>query len=613
LSGFLKNKYLGLFPYGKRQLEYQITICLRDTIIVSILAVVMVVAWNGMFRFESGSYLVESMILAVYLVFTEVPNGKIQKKEDQIYQELLLYFSRVKHHYMTSHHIANAVMDAADGMSHEMKCLAMELYRLLLESNRKTKIRKYIEEHDINRYWNFFLIQAYEVSEKGDFYFSENVEHIRMELMEEIYRRRCREYAYAGYVFVTIAPFFMMPILKAWGMEFTSELGYFYSGTGKLLEIFVFVVTVVIYNLVSDAKEITLFSGIKKESVFNMDSFYRWDIIKKIVGQLEKKKGSISASIRQLILQSGENMSYGRLCFKMLCYGMMAFLAFALFFSFNHIRERKEILKSVERMDEIAPVVGEEKKEILENNILEITYMCRQKTNIDEEAIRMLLREKVKLGNAYLESSIVKEIVKKLHQYERAKGNMGELLICFLAGFGIGILPLLQIYFQVRMLRREAEYEVKQFQSVVLTERRIHGISIVGLLEDMEVFARCYKGVLQRCINSYGFNAKEALQQLKQEGKAIHSGFEALADAFLSVDEVGMEEAFAEIENDRRLLEKMSQLEAKVMQEKKRDNMELLVRIPMILAVGAYFIFPFFMYSLQSVSEVFEFLETMQM
>ena len=92
----------------------------------------------------------------------------------------------------------------------------------------------------------------------------------------------------------------------------------------------------------------------------------------------------------------------------------------------------------------------------------------------------------------------------------------------------------------------------------------------------------------------------------------IHSGFESLADAFLSVDEVGIEEAFAEIENDRKLLERMSRLESEVTREKKRDNMELLSRIPMALAVGAYFILPFFLYSLQSVSEVFDLLEGMQ-
>ena len=136
-------------------------------------------------------------------------------------------------------------------------------------------------------------------------------------------------------------------------------------------------------------------------------------------------------------------------------------------------------------------------------------------------------------------------------------------------------------------------------------------MTVVGLLEDMEAFSTCFKQVLQRCINSYGFDSRGALLQLKQDGMTIHAGFESLADAFLSVDEVGIELAFAEVENDRRLLERMSRLEAEVTHEKKRDSIELLTRIPMMLAVGAYFIFPFFWYSLQGVSEVFKILEEM--
>ena len=92
----------------------------------------------------------------------------------------------------------------------------------------------------------------------------------------------------------------------------------------------------------------------------------------------------------------------------------------------------------------------------------------------------------------------------------------------------------------------------------------------------------------------------------------ICSGFEGLADAFLCVDEVGIEEAFAEIENDRKLLERITRLDMKMSLEKKKDYIDLLVRIPMALAIGAYFILPFFFYSLQGVSEVFELLEEMQ-
>ena len=143
-------------------------------------------------------------------------------------------------------------------------------------------------------------------------------------------------------------------------------------------------------------------------------------------------------------------------------------------------------------------------------------------------------------------------------------------------------------------------------------ECKLQGMTILSLLEDMEVFSRYYRNCLKTCINSYGSGSETALLRLKEEGMALHESFEELADAFLSVDEVGIEQAFSEIESNRKLLERMEQLETDFMMENKKDTIELLSKIPSLLAVGGYFILPVFMYSLNGVYEVFELLEEMQ-
>ena len=188
-----------------------------------------------------------------------------------------------------------------------------------------------------------------------------------------------------------------------------------------------------------------------------------------------------------------------------------------------------------------------------------------------------------------------------------------EILLCALGSSFFGLIPLMKLWHQVQTARSGAVYEVQQFQSIVLMERRLQGITIAGLLEDMEAFSKVFKGILRKCINSYPAGPKEALQRLKEEGGRIHDGFSELADAFLSVDEVGIAMAFAEVENNRILLGKMTQLEAEISMERKRDSTDLLAKFPMLLTVGAYFVIPFFAYSLQGVYEVFELLEEMRM
>ena len=613
MSAFLNNKFLRVCPYGKQTLAKMVEDCKRTMFFGATLTCMALIIWNNMFESYSNLYLLESLVLALYIVGMEIPNHLLQKKESTVYRELLLYFSRVKHRYTACRHMANAVLDAADSMTPEIQCLAEELYQVLMESDRKEKVREYILQKQANRYMKLFLIQAYEVSEKGGLFFEENIECLRTELMEEIYRRKQRAYEFAGYVFVAVTPFFTMPVLRQWGINFAPELEFFYAGTGVMLETVTFVVTLVIYRMILTAKEIVFFAENQEEKLWNGCRFYENELIKIIMRKLENMDGIIGRRIRTLILQSGERTSYGKLCLQMILLSIGTFLLFTGFYLNSHYVEKKAILERVDSIETIAPVAGEEKQAALKCYILEITNQCRLTPEITEEEIRELLRKKIHLGNRNMEQMVVEEIKKKLLQYKKTKISAGELLLCSLFGSFAGFFPVLKLFYRAKTIRAGAINEIRQFQALILMERKLQGITITGLLEDMEVFSQCFRMALKRCINAYNTGPMQALLRLKEEGGKLHESFEEIADAFLSVDEVGIELAFAEVESNRRLVEKMTQLEVKIDMEKKKDSTDLLAKVPMLLSVGAYFVLPFFSYSLQGVFEVFELLEEMKL
>lgn len=608
----MEHKYLSLCPYGKQQLKRVVTECKRKIAVTACVANIALFFWNNLFEDVSGIYVLESMLLAVYLVWVEVPNYLIREKESKIEKELLMYFSRVKHRYAACKNIANAVLDGADGMSYEMQRLADEIYRVLMECDRKEKVREYIVTHNTNRYLKLFFIQVYEASEKGDTYFSENMEHLRMELMEEIYRKKKRSYEFAGYVFVAVVPFFSMPALKYWGLEFSPALGVFYAGTGMLLETITFAATILVYEMISAAKEIVL-SGEDKGLFGGTEWIKSMPLVRNILSHLEKAKGKLSKAVRKLILRSGVHITYGEVCFYMILFAGCSLIFLTGFLLEIQKRERSTILSKVESIEMIIPVAGEEKQKIMSEHILAVTRQCILRREVKESEIRNMLRERIRLGNESMETEAVKEIQKKLEQYCRTSFSPGEILLCILCSAATGLIPVFKLYYRGKTIYAGAANEVRQMQSVILMERKIQGMTVLGLLKDMEVFAQNFRGCLRRCINAYGIGTKDALIKFKEEGKLIHESFEELADAFLSVDEVGIELAFDEIEGNRRLLEKLTQLEADINMEKKKDSTDLLARIPSVLAVGVYFIAPFFMHSLQGVFDVFELLENLQL
>lgn len=598
-------------PYGKQHLEKLVADCLRDVLWMAVLAVIVVFVWNSVFGLSSLLYFLESAVLAVWLVGIEVPNARILKKETVLYQNLITYFSKVKHRYIAWHHMANAILDAADGMNYEIQCLANTMYWVLMESNRKETVREYILHHPMNEYVKLFLIQSYEASEKGDLFFCENIEQLRLELMEELYRRRRRAYEFSGYVFVSVTPFFLMPVLRNWGMEFAPELEFFYAGTGVLLESIAFCVTFFVYSLLARAKETVLLEE-TEEKIVNTERIYEIPFVTWVVSILEQASGKGKEWIRKLLLLSGERTSYGRVCFQMWSVAAFTLMSALLCGAVIHGKERQQVLEHVESIDIIAPVAGEEKKAILTGHILAVTAECKNQENVTTEEIREHLRSRIRLGNENMEQAVVQEIENKIIRYKAARWSISELILCLLGSVCAGAIPVVKLEFQAHMVRSRAVYEVRQFQSIILMERRLPGMTVIGLLEDMEMFSKYFRSTLKKCINSYGGGADRALLRLKEEGKLLHEGFEPLADAFLSVDEVGIELAFAEVENNRRLMEKMTQLENEINLEKKRESTDLIAKLPMVLAVGAYFIIPFFMHSLQGVYEMFEILEDMQ-
>ncbi len=615
-SSLLKQKFLGICPYGEEELKRLLTNTMVVTGAGSILAILVLIVWNSCFEKVTWLYYAGSLVLALYLVAMEVPGWLVQKKESRLYQELIVYLARVKHQYLSCRHIPNSVLAAADGMCYEVQRLAGELYRILMESDRKERVREYVLYNQANRYLKLFLVQAYEASEKGDItlregtsLFSDNVEYLRVEVMEELYRRKRMAHEFAGYTFVAAAPVFFMPVLKRWGLDFAPELDYFYAGTGQLLELFTICATFVIYGFINRAKEIAMFARRTEQSNRLVYWWYSCPLLHCPVRWLERRDGTFSRRVRELLLQAGERISFAQLWLKMTGIALCSFLTAVILVCSTHVKEQKTVLETVSTMETIAPLATEERREQLEKQILTLVNRYKEEPEVSEEELLVEIRAEIRSSNRTMEQTIAETIRTKLNQYQSSGTTLLEIFFCLAGSLLLGSIPLVKVWYQVQTSLDGALYEVKQFQSVVIMERQLQGITILSLLEDMEVFSSLFKGILRRCINSYSGGPVQALQKMKEEGGRLHSSFAELADSFLSVDEVGVSLAFAEVENNRILLEKMSRLEAEISMERKKDSTDLLSRLPMVLAVGAYFVIPFFVYSLQGVYEVFVMLE----
>lgn len=258
----VERMYLCQCPYGREKLRALVSETLWKSLFTASVSAMGVLVWNICVEKKVSLYCLLSMVFAAYLSLAEVPERMVYRVEEEIYQGMLRYFASVKHHYLACHNIPNAVHDAAEEVPEELRLHAGNFYDILLGSERRERVREYVFSPDYNRYFKLFLIQAYEASEKGDMetlysssLFSENIEYLRTEIMQEIYRRRRRAYELSGYAFVAVAPVFTLSVLRNWGIGFTSELEAFYAGAGNCIVLLCFVVSLIVYSGIKRARK----------------------------------------------------------------------------------------------------------------------------------------------------------------------------------------------------------------------------------------------------------------------------------------------------------------------------------------------------------------------
>ncbi|MGN0506985.1 MAG: hypothetical protein ACI4FZ_10515 [Lachnospiraceae bacterium] len=612
-TDYIANQYLRCCPYGRERLKRLSLETSRSTLVVILLSGGLLFLWNLYVERRISIYSIASIFLAGYIACIEVPEWRVRKVEENLYRSMLTYLSSVKHLYLSYRSIPNAIHDAAQESGEEMRLHAMLFYDILMGKDRKERVRSYVTSTGYNRHLKIFLVQAYEASEKGDTktghsesLFSENIEYLRMEIMQEVYRRRQKAYELSGYSFVALTPFFTMSLLRRWGNAFTSELSEFYEGAGNSIVLLCFVVTIAVYEAINRAKEV----GLQKEIIFpSTERLADQRRVRILLTRVEKSAGKWVDRLRFLILKAGAHASAEGILLRMAGYAILTLLMLLIFFGNLHVGERNRLLHQADNVELLLPTASGKLRESAKKTVLTLTGKYQRELHPVKEEIQKEIHEQLYLPSKESEALLVAEVEQRIDALRKAHVRWYEVILAVLCAALAAGLPIAELVYRKNLIHSGAVEEIKQFQSVIWLERRLEGVTIPALLEDIEIFAVVFQPVIRECINSYSSGPQAALLRMKQLGRLLHESFSELADGFLAVEKVGIPEAFAEVGNNRDMLEKMSQLEADIQLERKKDSTDLLSRIPMFLAVGVYFILPFLWVAFSGVEEVFLMLE----
>ena len=609
----IERRYLAVCPYDEFSLMRLAAESIGYTLLCSVGFILCIILLNMMFG-TVGVYTLSCCALISYVCYIEVLNSRIKAVEDRVSAGFIDYIAGVKHLFLHYREVPQAVMEAADGLCVEVRLHAQKLYKILSGANRQALVKEYALSDRASWYLKLFLSQAYDASERGEIkkadgssIFTSNLEFLRLEIMRESHARKLRGYRLQGYTFVILAPYFCIPFLKQWGMDFFPDLTSFYNGAGQFIIALSFFATLFCYSLMTKAKRLhyrQVDDG-KQGSILGK-LFYKGSI-KRIISKIEDRVAG-KAKLKKMLSEVRDDIPIGVFFLKMILIGIVMFLVSITFVFMVHTQNKTDLLTKVDNINTIVTASNEKQKQLIANNILLLTDKYKKIAEPAEELIRADLLANMKISNKAVVTAVVEEIISRVKQYQNEYMKWYEFLFAVILSVIVSFMPVFDLYYRVALMKTERNREIKQFQVLILMEKHFPGVTIAGLLEEMETFALIYQPAIRRCLNNFSAGPKEALYTLKMEEKDSPR-FTEIIDGFLSVDTAGIQMAFDEIGSNREMLEKTEALEEEINLSRHVDMADIVAYIPSIVIVGIYFIAPICISAVAGTGDIFAIME----
>jgi len=163
--------------------------------------------------------------------------------------------------------------------------------------------------------------------------------------------------------------------------------------------------------------------------------------------------------------------------------------------------------------------------------------------------------------------------------------------VMVIAGSAGWFFPVLTDTFRRTLEAGGRQEEVLRFQSVISVQAEAPGADIVSVLENMEEFSELYRPVLRQCLSEISVNGVEALCRLRDSEAYVP--FRHLVDCLIMADEIGIKEAFCELNYDIKGFRESNRAEREQLLEDQSSFAMLMAVLPGLTVLFGYLLVPF--------------------
>ena len=430
--------------------------------------------------------------------------------------------------------------------------------------------------------------------------FQRNLQYLKEEIRENLLLCKSKMHGFTGLDVLSVLPVCFLPVVRLWAIRVSEGLSaYYYGSYGMLTTVLLFAATIGIYGLI-----LWLFLPDEEQKdryrlekwllqfpwmAYLLDVYVRRHYTKCLQKNEQIKQLQGFGNVRAFLM-------------KKVCFFAAAFLGSVLFLAVYQNVERSQILAQVKipayqlmMLPERAQEQVKRQYQGLVAQVVPETFKMDQeafKEHLEQSAVWEELKQELSLTeNAQGAEEIAEELFLQVRAYHEIRIVWYHILFIVVVSILAFQIPELFLVAEQWKSREKRMSECLRLQTAVLLLIHYEKTTVEEILSQMENFAVLFQSQMAEAVDHFSYDRIRSLQKLKQE--IPDEPVQRICDALEFCEELPVEEAFLNLEDEREYFLKKNMEERKNYQGECIALAKMAAYLPMFLLIILKLVVPF--------------------
>lgn len=586
-----------IYPADQLSINKKATTMMLKNLITSVLILIAII-----FLGRGDVFYMAMGVLASAALFDYKISATLVKMEYELLKQLQSFLSDIRHYYMQSRRIEDAINDTLDDIPYEISLHIQKLYDIISSPIMDEKVEEYAQSHP-NRFFMLLTSICAVIKEHGDeddlnnSNFLESIAYLKEEVNTELLKKERVKYKFKMLSSLALwAPFFIKPI-EMWVLTNMPDLKEFYAGIyGRAIMIGIFILSFICYKLVEILKD-SKRGEIKRLSIWTYIS--NIPILSRNTNRLINRYYTKAMKLNDDMKEVGDHTGPKAFIVQSAAIGIAGFIAINMMFGAAVIGEKITMMNTFIGNFDSQIVPNQAYLEAMQNTSNDYANLYKKANlkDLDEQELTQEIIQNTNVKNREYAELVAQGVIAQIKKYKNTYYKWWQLLISIVGAALAGLIPYGILKFKIKVASVNKDDEVNQFQTLVLILMNTSGIKVDDILEWMDRFSYSFKTSIETCITELEMGEQKAIEKMKMS--ETFQPFKRFCDCLLEIDSVGVSKAFDEVSSDRAYSLKNREQQNEMITNDRASKAMWISYTPVIVELALYLIAPMFIYAIK--------------